>query len=1123
MTAPRLADQLEFIASAPDPKAESYYFEHAINRIAPSVPADHQVLGVVVTLEAGNRLHTALHKDRSKNKADRGAPLMDIRSVTIICDTLEVLSPTCIPEADVTIHCRRLLFGPKGEIDTSPLDWLLPRAKDASVTGADGETGSNGRHAGKLSIYCGGVSMTDGKAITGTRLKANGGRGQDAGHGKNGVDGTSRSSSSGENWSAHATGFGTTQFKAKFDPPAYYFDATINFLQILPSKHKIWGVDDPPTSGTDGKAPGVPGDGGNGGLLTSNKADLVNSFETSAGPDGVQAPDVQGGLAGNPTRGARYTMTCRYNLFNDDNGTIDYDSKKTVDTKAGASHKAKASANGSGKRFAPVLVGSPQAWLHPRLLRHMLMVIRDLYLGNARDRVGVLLAAYADTMVAGPPSEAASGWTSDNAPEWHASLAEISALRQRLERQEDYFGNPAGYAPLLSLQSALRAYDLESDTALKSLLLSRWVAVKAQTQTNAASACDAAVTVLNENSNKIAAQMAKTQALLTTLEAEADQVIGDIERAQTNLLALHAKLLLEVSNDAAKKATLKFTVNMAAAILQVVPVGQPVLGTIGKLASVAADFNQKEPTASVKQAGETVKDAIKKSKDAKKEAAKATAEAVKQAKEEGKTAEEIEAIKNKKPSAWSKAASGLGPAGELAGKAFKSLQVPQAELDAEVEKLKAKSKDWEKIAEEIRVLADKKARLFGEMGKAIQQISEGYARASNNASAIVSLSGQRGKALSLLDPAALQYIADLGQRAEIALTTSLYQLVRAYETTAFRPADVTWGIAQVFKRIEELINAGKDKDAQTVLAEVTVLAPIFKQNLETLRGKLLKDGLVQSQTMGLELAIGPDQPAALADLNDHARTRIDPVYRGLVQPRQQRAFLSKVLLDSIKFVNPPTSGNCVLTLNVGDSGVVRVDEHLFGIRRDAPMVWSWSYGFSGEKISPSVPSLSALDLLNELLKDSTDAVKQKLSLPPIWTDLDLEISFSDLPRNTPPPKIAKLVLRFEVEWSPVKQGQVVLDVRSNEPAVEVLLNRADLGARKDGEGDFQRVFGRGSGVQLTATKGRDWAFDFWEIDGVSKGGGPLDVELKQDTVVVAVCKQTDLPKPRLVRWDERYR
>ena len=48
MTAPRLADQLEFIASAPDPKAESYYFEHKINRIASVAPADHSVLGIVV-------------------------------------------------------------------------------------------------------------------------------------------------------------------------------------------------------------------------------------------------------------------------------------------------------------------------------------------------------------------------------------------------------------------------------------------------------------------------------------------------------------------------------------------------------------------------------------------------------------------------------------------------------------------------------------------------------------------------------------------------------------------------------------------------------------------------------------------------------------------------------------------------------------------------------------------------------------------------------------------------------------------------------------------------------------------------------------------------------------------
>jgi hypothetical protein len=1107
MGAPRLADQLEFIASAPDPKAETYYLEHTINRIAPSAPADHRILGVTVVLEAGGKLYTALHKDRTANKLDRSTLHMDIRSVTILCDRLEINSPVCIPEAEVRIFAREIVFGPKGELDTSPLDWRLGRGQDANVTGKDGETGANGHNAGSVTLMCGSVRQADGKVLgAARRLKANGGWGQDAGHGKNGTDGASRTTRTSDRFGHNEWPFKDSWFKPKFTPPAYYYDASIRVLEGITAEHQKWGAEAAPTSGTDALPPGIPGDGGDAGTLTTNAADLANSFESAAGAAGTMAPDADGGKAGQPTESANYALTCYYDMTGTDDGRVDY-SKTTTKTIAGVSHKAKASLNGGGKRPASPPLAGEQAWLHPDLLRHMLMVIRDLYLGDARERVGILLAAYADTLVLGPPSEAASGWTADNTPEWHASLAEISTLRQRLERYEDYFGNPAGYAPLLSLQSALRAYDLESDTALRSLLLARWVAAKAQTQANAASACDAAVTVLNENSTKIAAQMAKSKGLLASLEAQADEVLVDIERAQTNLLLLHTKLMNEAGADAAKKAHIRFAVNLGAAILQVVPVGQPVLGTIGKLASVAADFDKKDPTASVKQAGETIKDAVKKSKDAKSEAEKAMKEAVKQAKEDGKTPEEIEELKKKKPSAWSKAASGLGPAGELAGKAFKSLQVPQSELDAEVEKLKAKSKEWEKIAEEIRALGEKKGRLFTDMAKAVQQISEGYARASNNASAVVSLSGQRSKALSLLDPAALQYIADLGQRAEIALTTSLYYMVRAYETTAFRPAEVNWAITQVFKKIDDLITAGKDKDAQVVLAQAELLAPIFKQNLEALRGRLLKDGLVQTQTMPLELTIGPDQPDALSDLNDHARTRIDPVRRGLVQPRQQRALLSKIILDELEFEGAaPRSGNCLLSLTVGDSGVVRVDEHLFGIRRDAPMVWSWAYGFSGKKVSPSVPSLSSLDLLNELLKDSAETIRQKLSLPPVWTDLDLEVSFSDLPRNTQPPKIAKLVLRFEVEWSPAKSGQVVLDVRSDDPTVEIALTRADLGQRKDGQGDFQRVFGRGSEVELQASAGRDWVFDHWDVGGTARGSGALKIDLKQDAQVTAVCR-----------------
>jgi hypothetical protein len=47
----------------------------------------------------------------------------------------------------------------------------------------------------------------------------------------------------------------------------------------------------------------------------------------------------------------------------------------------------------------------------------------------------------------------------------------VASILHRLQLQLDYFGNPAGYMPLLSLQATMRLYDLKTKDALRTLLL----------------------------------------------------------------------------------------------------------------------------------------------------------------------------------------------------------------------------------------------------------------------------------------------------------------------------------------------------------------------------------------------------------------------------------------------------------------------------------------------------------------------------------------------------------------------------------------------------------------------------------------------------------------------------
>ncbi len=179
-----VSPQCTFLESHPQPpKADStlYLTRSATDNI--SGGQDHTIVGVQIVLAAGhpNGLWETLHIDRkaqrlnaTTQKKDPTKFLMATRSLTICCDTLEVHGEFCVPEADVTIYARRLVWASEdAAINTSPLLWDLPNAANAqgSTPGADG---ANGRNAGSARAFVSVVEPSDDRI----RATATGARGR---------------------------------------------------------------------------------------------------------------------------------------------------------------------------------------------------------------------------------------------------------------------------------------------------------------------------------------------------------------------------------------------------------------------------------------------------------------------------------------------------------------------------------------------------------------------------------------------------------------------------------------------------------------------------------------------------------------------------------------------------------------------------------------------------------------------------------------------------------------------------------------------------------------------------------------------------------------------------------
>jgi hypothetical protein len=1057
------------------PQADSSLYFHKAERTRPDGVRQAVIAGVHVVFKAGhaNKLHDTFNVSRSE--ALNPDVLPPRRALLVACDTLEISGTLSMPEWDVEIYARRLVFRDQGNINTTPLTWSKSKAAPADpVNRKAGVNGAEGRHAGSIAVFADVVDEPAHESMM--RFVARGGQGQHGGEGLKGNAGTSMPSISNVfkyNDSGHLN-----TFTATYANPCVYARYYWKW-GFIPQFNGKRGSESWPTNGQDALEPGAPGSGGNGGAWLSNQKALAGRADTTAGQPGVTTPGVRGGTHGTPQTSTHYEFHIAFDLIK---AVASADSKlmETRTTKDGKSYDAKKSANGAGKSPVKQTVEAPNAWVHPLQLECVLRYARDAFLANARQDLTQLLTPY-ERALAGPLPAVAGAtlpWVSGEAARWTAAQAEVATLLQRLRNQLDYFGNPAGYMPLLSLQASMRLYDLETKDALRMLMLSAWVQEKSDQAQSAANAFEAAIDSTDKDTASVAEQLVQAEGRMTALDQQMTSMQTRLTGLSQDLEKLRVELFNEASADLHQKAAIKFGVKMAAAICQVIPVGQPVLGTLGKIANIAADIADEGTPDTVSKIGETISKA--------REAAKKAGKAKEEAKKKDKDAADAPAAKNK-ASAWEKAGDGLGPALSMAGEAIGALQVSEEEIEVELARLVAASPKWKSITESIRSLNKDKSRVFRELNAVLLAIGDGYARLASNAADVATMHQERSQTLGKLSVEANQVVARMGQQARLSLQRTLYLLVKSYETTVLKPIDVDWSLDSVLDTITTLMKPEKGYSAARLNELLPQLTQPFEDNIRRIKKSLLDDyGFADSDSAPLEFGFtAAESPRRLEDLRAGSRLMLDPIVLGLILPGRERAralgFFCKALTFSAD--EPlPTSGNAIVTLRTDHDGTGRRDEHLYAVRGDAPRLWTWTYHFSTHKVEQSVPSVAALDLLNLLLADSSDTIKQRLAAPPAWSGVTIELEFSPPLPPARRPRLTSLLFDCTVESHAAPDAQCVLDIRGAAPAAPTVMTPADLAGRSAGFGSAYRIYGKAARVTLTApAQMGDRPFSHWEI------------------------------------------
>ena len=988
----------------------------------------------------------------------------DIHRLDIEADSVIIRGTLHLPQTEVHISARRLVFEDAdpdnpARIDTSPLAW--PKAAGDGDSRNTPSPGQHGLKAGDIHLLLDQL-VADG----GTRLIMNGGRGQDPERGRKGDDGksvASRTHKINNQRYANVVYVQTHHVQSSATVP-------IREPELRPSED-FSSSNYQPTNGANGVPAGRPGDGGDGGELISNKPEWRLYAQQAGGAPGQAFGPYDGGAAGRPTtwRKIREKVVTTYSSGSQPLTTTWFVEEKSGNTRSGADSgqvlQGEAGTPGQARKSA----GGSKTWLTTSLLRLVVERLRDVYLAGRFDQALALVREF------GPLSEDLAAGNTEAGHELIALRRELNTLSHRLAAGLDYFGNPPGWVPNLSVEVNYSAFQQEIDSAIRMYYLSYWLNRHWRAIGQKTEALDRLITLQQDQIESHRRGYANASALLPVLEAEQQRIDTEAEFFLDRLRA-HEQVLAQDATDNVRRRAILRTINLLGEI--VVSHKKPTAYAIFASASsqdVETIFDPDSPLSR----GDTVLDAYR----------RVTSDA------------EIIAIRRRlgaldpsaatDPDAYTEELLALGDrlsgATQTARDAFLQNAIGDDEVHAELQRLKAQDATFGDLIEDLtRFLAQK--QLFAEKtAQAIQALETTTDEINAGWLAVDTLTRARDDWGPTPPVAVLHAIRTIREKARERLVLYQYYLAKAYEYRILEPYPGDFRKNRLFEKLASDFEAAPidrqddDPPALSVDGEdFNTLRTIYLDELRSVVSAIIT-GLNEDRPEPLELVqtlrLNEDE---LAQLNDSNEVAINLAARGLISDNDVNtrivdievlAAQSAFVADAVVEGQAPVS-NLQITASPAGESILRWGdtEYAFDYRRRrgvAPVRWGYTWDAitgSGRQIQRSDDSLS---LLTRLLDDGGSAPVNQARmrfLPGARGDIVLRkevrpaIEGEDI-------RIRALALAVRLQLYKTYQSRT-LSLHAGH-GVTVAVSQSDLNGRGNGRGHFHRFYSPGQLVTVT--------------------------------------------------------
>lgn len=1050
------------------------------------------ISGKTVVLEAGN----ANHLYDNYNDAD------DIGRMDIYAETLIIRDLLHLPQTNVTIMTRELKCEGGGQICTTP--------RTAPMPANELEDGAKGLKAGSIAVH---VDQVYDDGAMNKRFILRGGAGQEGGPGRNGASPTYPVLVIGPysiygNWSLKNCGYGCLVYACTYDgTTGDYLSGTLLGEQ---GDSRLRSSDFWP-DGEDALPPGRSGDGGDGGGFATNNPALETKFDISGGWSGPLAERAIGGAPGTPAASIKLYVR----RMPDGQGWWYTASSTYRESRKG--RDAEPSVGMPGYAGTLAIDTNRLPWPNPYALRSILAHCKDTYLYGHLDVAESILVDYAGVIDAFRTSLAWNDVSEDWQLEFTQMRDEIQTLLHRIASNLDYFGNPAGWVPMLSFESNLMKFENEIERAIRVLYLSYWVR-------NAADSIQERVNTLMELRFELAdeiedkkLQYEQVYAKIPALEVLAIEISSRIDSVQYQLeelekqLEMRAQKIVDDRRREQKRNEWKKICKVAGAFCRSFPMGQPMVGGIGKGLDLIASIEHNTPWSTITQILDIGSD-LSKFRDS----AKNWNEVKDQLKWEDTraiTAENIFDYAGK----VGKAFEDTGKEVQKAMEAIRGTQIDDTDVATELARIKATDPVFNAVTKEISDLLQRKIEYGRQLAEVMQDVSTISNDIMQNLLAIDGMNREVIHGRAVLDHRALVYLDEMDRRARERLFEYHYQLAKAFEYRLLRPYPGDLNLGRLYEKFRAIVEAGSE--AQLQADDFDALKAVYEEELSTIAADIFRLYNENRPELSVPIRVRlSNQQLERLNAGEHVRLNLEE--SGVFQAAEENIRLINLEVedfqvrraggDSVPYAYVDLFAQHRGVTKLRASGQAYQFVH-YTKNTESPIVWGARYDAVAQVTDPIAPSPASDSLILTLLQKAGIDPQNVLIYARPGASSDLALW-----RDVHVPSGTQLIIEgvtLKVTYSFVRRSPGIKNLRimtSNADMMPLFtLDSTDLNGRKDGLGSFVRAYSKGEEISVTApTSYENWFFIGWEAaDGSAVVTGEatpqLQVVLDDDETVIA--------------------